>query len=110
MSDSELSGAPFGRKFCDIPGYTDCWVQFKTSGYPRKLRREWDAAKEDSVTWEIIARYIAAWNIKDIDGGAVQPSADYAVVDNLEDAVVVWIVKTFQRFWLVELLTPRPNS
>ena len=109
MSDSELSGAPFGRKFCDIPGYTDCWVQFKTSGYPRKLRREVDAADAAGV-WAIIARYITASNIRDLDGAAVTLTPDIDCLDNVEDAVTFWINRAFYNFWLRELVAPRPNS
>ncbi len=98
--------AEFGKKFCDVPGYTDCWVQFKTSGYPRKLRREWDAANVEQVL-EIIARYISAQNLRDIDGQLVSAGAS---LDNVEDGVVAWTIRAFANFWLVELLSPRPNS
>ncbi len=109
MSASELSDAPFGKKFCDVPGYTDCWVQFKTSGYPRKLRREVDAADAAGV-WAIIARYISASNLRDLDGGVVTLRADMACLDDVEDAVTIWINRAFYGFWLRELTAPRPNS
>ncbi len=105
MDASELS-VPFGKKFCDIPGYTDCWVQFKTSGYPRKLRKEWDAADPDQ-TWAIVARYIVASELKDVDGNIVAFTGD---TSNVEEAVYLWVIRTFAKFWLVELLQPRPNS
>ena len=108
MSETELS-VPFGKKFCDVPGYTDCWVQFKTAGYPRKLRREVDAADAAGV-WAIVVRYIIASNLRDLSGNVVAPVEDLACLDNVEDAVTLWINRAFYDFWLLELTRPRPNS
>jgi len=65
MSDT----TPFGYKTCDIEAFS-FWVQFKTTGYPRKLRREWDAANADE-TIAIVLRYVDKWSITDLDGEAV---------------------------------------
>lgn len=107
MPDSAL--AEFGKKFCEVPGYGDCWVQFKTSGYPRKLRREVDQSDAAGV-WAIIARYVGASNLRDLAGQVVAITPDLTCVDNVEDAVVTWINRAFYQFWLVELVEPRPNS
>ncbi len=104
MSETELS-VPFGKKLCEVPGYGDCWVQFKTSGYPRKLRREWDAANSDGV-WAIVLRYVVAWKLRDIDGAEIPSGGD---TGNVEDAVYAWILRAFIDFWLTELTAPRPN-
>ena len=103
----------FGRKTCDVPGFEHVWVRFATRGYPRKLRREWDEADADGVQ-RIVLRYIQEWNVPDVAGAPVPLPAAPAehpssLLDDVEDAVVVWLVRAFQRFWLVELLAPRPS-
>jgi hypothetical protein len=108
MTDTSVM-TEFGKKFCDVPGYGDCWVQFKTSGYPRKLRREVDAA-DSAGLWTIIARYISASYLRDLSGDVVTLSADIGCLDDIEDAVTLWINRAFYAFWLVELVAPRPNS
>ena len=99
----------FGLKTCDVPTYGHVWVQWKTSGYPRKLRREWDAANADA-TLAIVLRYVASWSLTDLDGAAVPLVPETACLDNVEDAVVAWLVRAFVQFWLLELSAPRPNS
>ena len=102
MADEEQ---PFGRKV-----YGDAWVQFKTSGYPRKLRREWDAADYQGA-WAIAARYIEGGQVADVDGQAVTlgPGLALTDLDNVEDAVVSWLFTAFRDFWLTEVTQPRPN-
>ena len=99
----------FGHKVCDVPTYEHVWVEFKTSGYPRKLRREFDAANA-TETLGIVLRYVAEWGMTDLAGQPVTHSPDVACLDDVEDAVVAWLVRTFVSFWLVELTAPRPNS
>ena len=106
MSASELSDAAFGKKFCDVVGYSDCWVQFRTSGYPRKLRREWTDANPEQ-TWDIVMRYVIDWNLRDLDGHILALTED---TGNVEDAVYIWVIRAFAGFWLTELTAPRPNS
>jgi hypothetical protein len=99
----------FGHKVCDVPGYEHVWCQFATSGYPRKLRREWDAADSDEIQ-RIFLRYITAWHLTDVAGAVVENTREPACLDNVEDAVVVWLLRAFTLFWLKELTAPRPNS
>lgn len=107
---TELSAQDFGR-FELQPG--GAWVRFRTSGYPRKLRREWDAASPDESA-VILLRYVEAWSVVDVDGQPVElPAAGgrtAALLDNVEDALVMWLVRSFLRFWLTDLVAPRPNS
>ena len=100
---------PFGLKHCDVPTYEHVWCQWKTSGYPRKLRREWDGANAHD-TLCIVLRYVAAWGVTDLAGNAVTLAPDPACLDDVEDGVVAWLVRAFVGFWLVELTAPRPNS
>ena len=68
MSENALADTlPFNHKTCDVPGYEHLWVRFKTYGYPRKLRAEWDSAQPNRVI-EIITRYVEAWEVVDLDG------------------------------------------
>lgn len=112
MTASELSEHPFGHKACDVPGHESVWVRFKTSGYPRKLRREWDATSDADGTWAIVMRYVTDWHLVDVDGAPVElPAGERPVtlVDNVEDAVVSWLMRAFTTFWLAELVAPRKN-
>ncbi len=106
---TELSELPFNRKPCPIPGYEQCWAEYKTSGYPRKLRRVWDDTKDADATLEIVLSYVTAWSLVDLDGAAIELGKTSAILDNTEDAVVVWLVRAFQMFWLVELQRPPKN-
>ena len=104
----------FGMRHCPLPGWTDVWVQFKTSGYPFKLRRAWDEAKTDEATLAVILPYITAWNLTDVDGQPVElpPVAERTVglVETIEDALLMWLIREFNIFWFTELLRPRKNS
>lgn len=104
-----MSEQPFGTKQCDVPGYEDCWVSFRTSGYPRKLRREWDEAEVDE-RYATLLGYVSAWNLRDLAGAALENTRQPGCLDNVEDAVAVWLLRAFTTFWLVELPAPRPNS
>lgn len=105
-----MSDQPLGKKTCTLPGYEACWVQFKTSGYPRKLRREWDESKGGDDTLAIVLRYVTAWHLTDLEGQPVTAIGDVRALDNVEDAVVSWLSRTFAEFWLRELTAPTPNS
>jgi hypothetical protein len=96
-------------KTCDVPTYAHVFIQFRTSGYPRKLRREWDAA-DANETLAIVLRYVESWNMTGVGGENVPHGTDVACLDNVEDAVVSWLIRTFMQFWLFELPAPRPNS
>ena len=109
---TEMSASKFGRVDCNLPAFPGVWVEFKTSGYPRKLRREWDAAGLDE-TLVIVLRYVDAWHMVGLDGADIplptgERKAD--LLDNTEDALVAWLTRSFARFWLVDLTAPRPNS
>ncbi len=103
----------FGTRHCPLPGYTDRWVKFKTSGYPFGLRRKWDEAKTDAATLTIALKYVAAWNLTGIDGQPVELPADgtrpIELVDNIEDALLMWLIRDFVLFWFTEVLAPRKN-
>ena len=110
MSDpTALAETPFNHKPCTLLGYEDCWVRFKTSGYPRKLRKQWDAEKDPDKVLGIVLSYVEAWHVKDIEGATIALSSDVAALDNAEDALIVWLIRTFQQFWLFELPYPRKN-
>lgn len=102
----------FGTRHCPLPGFTDAWVKFKTSGYPFGLRKRWDAATVMEQI-EIVLRYVADWNLCDLDGKLVELPADgtrpLELADNLEDALLMWLYREFTLFWLTELLAPRKN-
>lgn len=94
--------APLGRKTCPVAGYESCFVQFATRGYPRRLRKEWDAADPDGVL-RIVLHYVVDWQLTDTAGQPVARTADPAGLDNCEDAVVNWLIRAFAEHWLQDL-------
>ena len=44
--DGEAMADRPGYKQCDLPGWESVWVQFRTTGYPFRLRREWAEPRE----------------------------------------------------------------
>ena len=94
-----------------MAGPFDVWVRFKTTGYPFRMRREWDAAKTDEATLAIVLPRVVEWNIKDADGKAVPVdlSRGAALLDNVEEPIVVWLIQRFFIFWRRDLVTLRPN-
>lgn len=109
MSENAMADTPFNHKQCDLPGYESFWVRFKTSGYPRKLRREWDEANTADKTLGIVLRYVAGLGLKDLDGNEIPLTDDVRAFDNVEELLCVWMVREFQKFWLFELPSPRKN-
>lgn len=122
MADDTL---PFGwKQHPDLPAVR---VKFKTRGYPFRLRREWQEAT-DAKTLDIVLRYVEEWTLPDMDGVPLPlPPVDERkapvmmvnkvpvllsppVFDRVEDAIVVWLIRTFAQFWRWELTQPRPNS
>lgn len=112
MTDETVLTERLGLKRCDLPGFEHVWVQFRTSGYPFRLRREWDAA-DGRQTIAIVLRYVEAWNLPDVDGQVVPlPDGERTleVIDGVEDRLVPWLVKAFKSAWLFDLTNARPNS
>lgn len=104
----------FGKVDCDLSEYPGVWVKFKTRGYPFKLRQQWRDAKDDAEIASITLRYIEAWGLVDIDGKDVPLPATkdrpYDLLADVEDALVVWMVREFKKFWQFDLVSARPNS
>ena len=103
----------FGVRHCPLPDFTEVWVQFKTSGYPFGLRRKWDEAKTDAATLDVLLPYVVAWNMADVDGQPVElppvGARTIETVSNIEDALLMWLIREFTVFWFTELLAPRKN-
>jgi len=107
------TASDFGVLHCDRPEYPEVWVRFKTSGYPFKLRREWDNTESVSARLAMIIPHIADWNLPDIIGQNVPldgAARDATLFDEIDDLLVMWIVFAFTRFWLYDLAMPRKNS
>lgn len=103
----------FGVRHCPMDGHTDRWVKFKTSGYPFGLRRKWDAARSDTETLSLILPYVIEWNLVNLDGQPISlpdGARPTDLLDDVEDQVLMWLIREFVVFWLGELLQPRKNS
>jgi len=110
--DGEAMADRPGYKQCDLPGWESAWVQFRTTGYPFRLRREWAEASGEQ-TLEIVLRYVDAWAVPTVAGDvAPLPALPRAVtvLDDVEDILVLWLVRMFQRVWLSELTVVPKNS
>jgi len=103
----------FGLYRCDVPEYPSAWVKFKLTGYPFKLRRQIDDAANDREVMLLILPRIEAWSVVDAGGQALPEPAECLaqpeLLDELEDALLYWIVRVFYDFWRIKLLTPRKN-
>jgi len=103
----------FGTVTCSLPDYPGVWVRFATRGYPFSLRRAWEEAKGDDAVLSIILPRILAWSVVDVDGLPLPLPPDgerpTTLLDNIDDAVVIWMIRAFWRFWRIELPVPRKN-
>lgn len=104
----------FGLRHCPEPDHSGVWVRFYTTGYPFSMRKKWDAAKTASETLELVLPHIADWNVTDLNGKPVVLPANgdrpVELVDNVEDSLLMWLIRDFTAFWWTELLLPRKNS
>lgn len=107
MSD-EMS-QPFNKKTCSLSGYEQCWVEFKTSGYTRKFRKNWIATNLPDEIVGLTLKNVTAWRMLDVDGNEIPLSTDPEALDNAEDALVVWLTRTFGDFAFIELVRPQKN-
>lgn len=113
---SELWNAhgEFGLRHCTVAGFEQLWVKYQITGYPFSLRRKWDEAKTDRATLELLLPHVAEWNLTTLDGQALElpdvAERKVELVDNVEDQVLMWMIRDFAAFWLTELLLPRKNS
>lgn len=105
------AASDFGVAHCDLPEYPGIWVRFKTSGYPFRLRREWDAADANEAL-ALLVPHLDDWNVMDVDGQVVHLDGERgaALFDDVDDGLVWWLMRTFVNFWLIELPQPRKNS
>ena len=115
---SALAGAwgevsEFGTVYCHLPDYPGVWVRFATRGYPFSLRRTWDEVKGDDAVLSIILPRVTAGNMLDVDGNPISLPPDgerpTTLLDNIDDTVVIWLIRAFWRFWRIELSVPRKN-
>ena len=103
----------FGTVACNLPDYPGVWVRFATRGYPFSLRRTWEEASGDAAVLSIILPRITVWNVADVDGQTIplpqNGERPTALLDNVDDAVVIWMIRAFWRFWRIDLSVPRKN-
>jgi len=111
LADAWNDASEFGMVACGLPDYPGVWVRFVTRGYPFSLRRQWEEAK-DSAVLSIILPRITDWNMLDVDGNPLPLPPNErppTLLDNVDDAVVIWLIRAFWRFWRIDLTTPRKN-
>ncbi len=115
LAEAWKAASEFGVMVCDRPEYPGVWVKFQTSGYPFGLRRQWDDLKTDVEALGVILPRVVDWNVTDLAGTPVplngdrEAARDAALLDNVDDGLVVWLIHAFTRFWRIELPQPRKN-
>lgn len=112
MNESVLAET-FGRYECEAQPGT--WVQFRTSGYPFKLRKQWRDVFKEAEVLEFVLKYVADWSLKTVDGTpVVLPPAPgerkAALVDDVENVVVAWLVSIFGTWLMGDSVRPPKNS
>jgi len=117
VAEAWRDASEFGTVTCGLPEYADVWVRFRTSGYPFSLRKQWEQANDEGALDLILPR-VVAWNLRDVDGLSVDlPEGERQhalqertlVFDNVDDALVVWMIRAFFMFWRRDLTGPRKN-
>ena len=112
LAEAWNDASEFGTVACGLPDYPDVWVRFATHGYPFSLRRQWSEANDDSSVVSIILPRVVSWSICDVSGNPVPlPDGERTVslIDNVDEALVVWLSRAFFVFWRRDLPTPRKN-
>lgn len=103
----------FGVYHCEFPEQPEAMLKFKTTGYPFKLRRQWDETNDAVEILKLILPHVDRWTMRGASGEELPAPAecldDVAKLDDLEEALVGWLVRSFREFWLVKLLAPRKN-
>jgi hypothetical protein len=75
----------------------DLWVDFREDRWTFGDRRKVVGAFNDAVAMDIILGYVEKWNVKDINGEAVELGDERGIeiLDNVEDDVVVWLISAW---------------
>ena len=107
--------SPAGTMYCTLPDFPGTWVRFATRGYPFALRKLWRETNDDRAILALILARVEGWNfVSAVTGLPLElPAKDARLpecVDELDDALVVWLIGAFRRWWTVDLHLPRPNS
>ena len=89
------------RYQCTVAGYEAVFVRFSERGYPHKLRREWPGYGEDQVLATTL-RYVVEWHMVDLAGQALSLPAVHDDLDEVEWAVLGWLVTSFVQWLLID--------
>ena len=114
MTTAEVA-EKFGHYACDRAGFENVWVQFKPSGYPFGLRRRWLADTNEVTTIETVLGYVQAWNVSALSGTPVTLPLNgdmrlVALVDQVDIAIVTWLIQSFATWLLRDVGRPPKNS
>mgnify|MGYP001597417873 FL=1 len=114
MTDSVVAER-FGYYACDRAGFEQVWVQFRPSGYPFGLRRKWLADTSEVSTIETVLGYVQDWQMPALDGAPIRLPQNgtlrtVELVDDVDIAVVTWLIQTFAAWLLRDVGRPPKNS
>ena len=90
----------------------NAWVEIKERGYPYKLQRQIREERGDDKTLELIIPFVTACHLPRADGeGFLDSLASASDLDDVEEAVVINVIREFFTFRQERLFNPvSPNS
>uniref|UniRef100_A0A6M3KKR1 Uncharacterized protein n=1 Tax=viral metagenome TaxID=1070528 RepID=A0A6M3KKR1_9ZZZZ len=80
---------------CDLPAFPDTFVEFRDRPWKFGDRRRTLEAGGDAAALEIILPYVVEWNVKDCGGNPVDAKAGVDMLDDVEDGVVIWLIRAW---------------
>jgi hypothetical protein len=83
------------RVDCDLEGHKDLWVEFREDRWTFGDRRKVSESFSDSLALTIILGYVEAWHLLDVNGKEVEFVKELEGLDDMDDRVVVWIVRAW---------------
>ena len=84
----------------------DTWVEFAKSGYPFKLARQLKEMQDEKAILSTIAKYIIACKIPTIDGKTLETISDVASLDEVDEQLVVALIREFYTFRQERMYSP----
>ena len=91
-------------------GDENIWVEFKPNGYAYKLQRLIREERDDVRLLEIITPFVVACHLPKVDGDFTEIVIDVSNLDEVEDNVVIGLIREFFAFRQERLFSPVPPN
>ena len=79
---------------CDLGGFEENWIEFRSSPWPFGDRRKMMEGQSDLLSLGVILDYVDTWNMSNTAGKLVSfdPEAGVEILDDLDEILVNWII------------------